>query len=100
MKCDRHNFTLLCVRHGKGFWLEVCLTKTYSLRENMHCDFGMQYTRYRNHYPNASFSTELLCQRTQRSKGFRDVILMIYKANSTFTAHKCIFGCMAGVVLL
>jgi len=39
--------------------------------------------------------------REQRSKGFWDVLIfMIYKANSTLTAHKHSFGCMAGVVML
>ena len=58
------------------------------------------YAVYKNHYPGANFSTELLRQRTQMSKGFWDVLIfVIYKANSTLTAHKHSFGYMAGVVL-
>jgi hypothetical protein len=59
-----------CVRRSKVLWLEVYVTKTYSLTENFPCDFGMQYTKDKNHYTNANFSTELLNQRTQRTKGF------------------------------
>lgn len=91
-----------CVRHSKMFGVyEVYVTKTYSLTENLPCDFGMQYTRDTIHYPNANFSTELQSHRTQRSKGFRDVLIFtIYGANSTLSAHKQSFGFMAGVVML
>jgi len=58
-------FISLCVRHSEGLWVEVYVTKTYSLTENLPCSFGMQYTRDKNHYPSANFSTELLRQRTE-----------------------------------
>jgi hypothetical protein len=52
------------VRHSKGLWLEVCVTITYSLTENLPCDIGMQYTMDKIHHPNANFSIELPTQRT------------------------------------
>jgi len=57
MKYDIYLLHFDCVKHSKGLWLEVYVTKTYSLTENLPCDFGMQYTRDKNLYPNANFST-------------------------------------------
>jgi len=39
------SFYFTGVRHSKGLWFEVYVTKTYSLTENLPCGFGMQYTK-------------------------------------------------------
>jgi len=88
-------------------FLVILVYRKFSLwfwyTENFPCDFGIQYTKDKNRYTNANFSTKSLNQRTQRAKGFWDVLVFtIYNANSTLTAHTQSFGCgrMTGVVML